>query len=132
MAQIMNPFAVFYQGNTIKIDHNGMTQLFDPNSDLSLFINNSDGSTEPMATDEVFGFWFPGKNADVDKIYEMPILGNFYDVPIQIQIQIYNRKFKFRNVEALFHAFKLLYIDFMNRNNYLLIQGFDSYQDMTG
>lgn len=129
-----SPFTDFLSSNSsglivINIDSQNISKLFSHYGIMQEIITDNDQYTEPNYTNNVFGFWYPSKNAPVDDKYKVPEFGNFYHT--KISIKIFGTLFTFTNVEAAFHAFKLLHIDVMNGNN-TLFKNIHAFQNMSG
>ena len=60
----------------------------------------------PRLLDGVCSFYYPGKNAEVDDIYNAPFLGNFYPCSISLKVGNMTRPLHFTNSEAAFQALK--------------------------
>ena len=129
-----NPYAEFLtveKPGQIKIvvSRDNIKRLFSSDNTLAQILTENDKFVEPNYAKDVVGFWYPSKNDAVDNKYKVPEFGNFYHT--NISIEIYGFTLHFTNVEALFHGFKLLFIDATNKNN-KLFNKFYEFQNMTG
>jgi hypothetical protein len=139
--RVTNPYIQYLNRNGIEIqDTYVLDDLFAPSTfitgECAKIIDENDKQIEPNQTQNVIGFYYPGKNDPVDNKYKFPIGGNFYASNIKVTIK--GNVFNFTNVEALFQAFKLLFIDY-NRHDWatnpapsLFNVAFKNFENMTG
>jgi len=120
------PVSMFYDmmhPKNINIDINNIHELFN-NNQYSAWIQQQDAQKSNYTTN-VRGFYYPGKLDIVDNVYRVPNFGNFWDTNIQnlklrIDQSILNsptQTLTFTNAEAMFQAFKYLYLYYVYTNN---------------